>query len=86
MAEGEQPLDIFLLRHDPAGPRIDDIVKSQLQPPMWLVGMERLGRGPVRVEDRQDMGDAAGAVPDEFIEPTNRQPERQQHSLAHAFS
>ena len=78
--KGEQQLDIPALGRDPAGMGFDHIVKAELQAPFQPEAAQRLRLGPARIEDRQDMGDAARAMAGDLVDPADRHLER--HQLA----
>src|SRR5271166_2674584 len=75
-SEGEKLLDIPALGENRAGLRIDHVVEPQLQPLTFLKGAERLGFGPTRIEDRQDMSNPGLAMKPQFLDPAHRHPIR----------
>jgi hypothetical protein len=76
--EREQALDILRLRRDPAGLRIDDVVKAQLKALMRIECIKGVGVRPARIEDRQDMSNAPLTMEAELVDPANRQLKRRQ--------
>jgi hypothetical protein len=64
--EFQEPLDIALRGGEPAGRRLDDVVEMQGEPPVRREPGEGRRVGPLRVEDRQHVGDPGGAMLAEF--------------------
>ena len=67
-AEGQDRLDVRLLRQQNVSTRLDRIMEAHDRAEVRIVGQERFRVGPFRVENRQDMGDAPALVADEFVE------------------
>ena len=72
-AEGQDRLDVPLLRQNDAGGGLDRVVKMERCAPMRVESRERRRLGPIGVEDRQDVSDAPSAMTVEFVKAANGQ-------------
>ena len=62
VSEGENRLDMSRVGNRQPGRRLDDVVEMQRGPLVRITGPGHVRFGPVRVQDRQDMRDAARSV------------------------
>ena len=72
-AKSQNGLDVPSLRQQNVRVRLDRIVKAKGRAKVRVVRLERDGVWPLRVEDRQDMGDAPALVADELVKSANRE-------------
>ena len=72
-AESQNSLDVPSLRQQNVWVRLDRIMKAEGRAKVRVVRLERVGVRPLRVEDRQNMGDPPALVADEFVKSANRE-------------
>jgi hypothetical protein len=77
-AESQEPLHILGFGRAPTRCRLDDVVKAQIEAAMAAKGGIGVGHGPARIEQRQDVRDAAILERGQFVDAADRDIERQE--------
>ena len=72
-AERQDAFDVRDPRQHDVGRGFDRVVEIQRGPTVRIEGPERRRFRPARVQNGQDVGDAAGAVAVELVKPANGQ-------------
>ena len=70
-AKSQNRLDVCPLRQQNISIRLDRIVKAEGRSKVWIERLERCRFRPVRVKNRQNVGDPAALVADEFVKSAN---------------
>jgi hypothetical protein len=73
VSERKDRVDMTHIRQNDARTGFDHVMEEKRGPVVPVIGPEGFRLGPVRVQDRKNVGDASGPVMDKLIETADRE-------------